>query len=55
MKQLNNKMMVYRVSEDLYYKIKKYQDASNVEISPLIRNYIESIVLEELVNKDIEV
>ena len=51
MKQLNNKMMVYRVSEDLYYKIKKYQDASNVELSPLIRDFIITTVLEEFKNE----
>jgi len=47
-KKLNNRMMVYRVSED---KIKKYQDASNVELSPLIRDFIITTVLEEFKNE----
>ena len=50
-KKLNNRMMVYRVSEDLYYRIKKYQEISNIELSPLIRDFIITTVLEEFKNE----
>ena len=50
-KKLNNRMMVYRVSEELYYRIKKYQEISNIEFSPLIRDFIITTVLEEFKNE----
>jgi hypothetical protein len=44
----NTKKLQYRVSEEFYNQLKEYQKVKHVKLSPIIRNYLNELVLMEL-------